>query len=268
VNGDASPNAHLPQPEVTMQDFFDAPTLFFLALALFILWRLRSVLGTRTGTERPPFNPYARKRGDKAEGADGPDGPEGAEDNVIDMPTPPQGVKPPRHDKKTQALKLETEIERVAAGSTEVAEGLRQICDTDASFSPRGFMDGAVSAYEMIVTAFANGDAKTLKGLLDKEVYESFAAEIEAREARKEKIDFTFVGFNDVKMIEARIDKRTVVITIIFNAQVVSATRDENGEIIDGDEVTVVNIADEWTFSRALRARDPNWKLIATNQLS
>ncbi|NOZ32168.1 MAG: Tim44 domain-containing protein [Alphaproteobacteria bacterium] len=242
-----------------MQDFFDMPTLFFLALALFILWRLRSVLGSRTGTERPPANPYARKKSDK---------PDAAEDNVIDMPPPQQGVKPPKHDKQTQALKLESEIKRVAEGREEVAEGLKQICESDTSFSPRGFMDGAVSAYEMIVTSFANGDAKTLKGLLDKEVYESFAAEIEAREERNEKIDFTFVGFNDVKMIEARIDKRTVVISIEFNAQVVSATRDENGEIIDGDEVTVVNIADEWTFSRGLRSRDPNWKLVATNQLS
>lgn len=245
-----------------MEEFLDIPTLFFIVIAIVIFWRLRSVLGTRTGTERPPFNPYERRDGDKADGK-----PE-TDDKVVAMPRRQNGVEPPRHDAETRALKLESEIERVAQGNESVAEGLKAIAETDSSFMPRAFMDGALGAYEMIVTAFANSDRKTLKTLLDKDVYDSFESEISAREGRDEKVDFTFVGFNDVKMTEAGMDKRNAVITVVFNAQVVSATRNATGDIVDGDAEAVVDIADEWTFARSTRSRDPNWKLIATNQLS
>jgi predicted lipid-binding transport protein (Tim44 family) len=241
-----------------MGNFFDLPTLFFLVLAVVILWRLRSVLGTRTGTERPPFNPYERRR---------PEAKQTPEDNVVNLPPRPAGVEPPKLDDNTRALKLQTELDRYAPDNEQLQKGLRAIVDADGSFSPKQFMDGAVEAYEMIVTAFAQGDRRTLKMLLDKDVYESFEGEITARESRNEKVDFTFVGFNDVKLNEAEIDKRTAHVTVEFNAQVISATRNEADEVVDGDKEAIVDIADEWTFARPLRSRDPNWKLIATNQL-
>jgi len=241
-----------------MGDFLDIPTLFFLVLAVVILWRLRSVLGTRTGNERPPFNPYERRR----TGA-----PEATEDNVVDLPPRRGGVQPPQHDEETRARKLETELERYAPDNEALQEGLKQVAGVDPSFTVKGFLDGAVTAYEMIVTAFAGGDRKTLRNLLDKDVFESFEGEISARESRHETVGFTFVGFNEVKLTEASFDKRLVQITVEFNAQVVSATRNEAGELIDGDEEAVVSIADEWTFARAVKSRDPNWKLVATNQL-
>lgn len=241
-----------------MGDFLDIPTLFFLVLAVVILWRLRSVLGTRTGNERPPFNPYERRR----TGA-----PESNEDNVVDLPPRREGVQPPRHDEETRVRKLETELERYASGNQSLQDGLKQIAGADPSFTPKGFLDGAVAAYEMIVTAFANGDRKTLRTLLDKDVFESFEGEISARESRRESVDFTFVGFNEVKLTEASFDKRVAQITVEFNAQVVSATQNESGELIDGDQEAVVSIADEWTFARPVKSRDPNWKLVATNQL-
>jgi predicted lipid-binding transport protein (Tim44 family) len=119
----------------------------------------------------------------------------------------------------------------------------------------------------MIVTAFAQGDRRALRGLLDKDVFDSFEGEIAAREGRSEKIDFTFVGFNNVKMTQAELDKRAAQITLEFNAQVISVTRNQAGGVVDGDADAVVTIADEWTFARPLRSRDPNWKLVATNQL-
>ncbi|HUV33262.1 MAG TPA: Tim44/TimA family putative adaptor protein [Devosiaceae bacterium] len=241
-----------------MGDFLDLPTLFFLVLAVVILWRLRSVLGTRTGSERPPFNPYERRREQSGEKGD---------DNVVALPPRQGGVEPPKLDEDTRALKLQNELERLAPDNQRLQDELRAIAEAEMSFTPKQFLDGAVDAYEMIVTAFAAGNRKTLKLLLDKEVYDSFESEIAAREARDEKVDFTFVGFNDVKFTEAEIDKRTAHVTLEFNAQVISATHNAAGELVDGDEEAIVNIADEWTFARPLRSRDPNWKLIATNPL-
>ncbi len=119
----------------------------------------------------------------------------------------------------------------------------------------------------MIVTAFAGGDRQTLKNLLDKEVYEGFERVIREREAAGHKVDFTFVGLPKIEISEAELDKRFASVTVRFHAEVVSATRDKDGTLIEGNADQVTNIADEWTFARSPKSRDPNWKLVATSQL-
>ncbi len=135
------------------------------------------------------------------------------------------------------------------------------------SFTPKSFLEGAKSAYEMIVTGFAAGDRKTLKNLLEKDVYDGFEHAITEREAAGHKIDFTFVGLPKVEIAEAELDKTHAQVTVRFNAEVVSATRDKDGALIEGNADQVQTIADEWTFARNPKSRDPNWKLVATNQL-
>jgi predicted lipid-binding transport protein (Tim44 family) len=120
----------------------------------------------------------------------------------------------------------------------------------------------------MIVTAFAAGDRKTLKPLLEKDVYDGFESAIAAREAAGKTIDFTFVGLPKIEITTAEIDKRDAHVTVAFTAQVVQATKDKAGAVIEGNASDTQTIADEWTFARSPKARDPNWKLIATNQLS
>ncbi|MGJ8528648.1 Tim44/TimA family putative adaptor protein [Maritalea sp.] len=239
-----------------MGDFFDIPTLFFLVIAVVVLLRLRSVLGTRDGFERPPERPDQNED----EGEDN-------SDNVVSLPNREPKVKPANLDAEKRALKLEAEVENYADNNAELAAGLNQIIQADQNFGPKSFMDGAISAYEMVVVAFAEGDRKTLKMILDKPVYEGFESAIEEREKRGEKVDFTFVGFSKVKMSNAEMDGKNALVTIEYAAQVVSATKNAEGQLIDGDEEAVVNIADEWTFSRNTKSRDPNWKLVSTNQL-
>lgn len=239
-----------------MGEFLDIPTLFFLVVAVVVLLRLRNVLGTRDGFEKPP------------EHKDAPTNESGADEgNVVSLPNRERPVAPVNLDAQKRRLKMDSEIERLAKGDEALSAGLNQIIKEDASFSPKSFMDGAISAYEMVVVAFANGDRKTLKMILDKQVYEGFESAIAEREARGETVDFTFVGFSDVKLRNAEIEDKNANVTIQYAAQVVSATKNADGELIDGDEETVVNIADEWTFSRNTKSRDPNWKLISTNQL-
>ena len=154
-----------------------------------------------------------------------------------------------------------------AHGDDKVAAGLKAIAEADPGFSPKSFMEGAKSAYEMIVTAFAAGDRQTLRNLLEKDVFDGFEKVIKDREAAGRKVDFTFVGLPKIEISEAELDKRNANVTIRFHAEVVSATRDKDGTLIEGNATEVTNIADEWTFARSPKSRDPNWKLVATSQL-
>jgi predicted lipid-binding transport protein (Tim44 family) len=128
-------------------------------------------------------------------------------------------------------------------------------------------MEGAKAAYEMIVTAFAQGDRQTLKNLLEKDVYDGFERAIAEREGRGEKVDFTFVGLPKVEISHAGLDKRNALIAVQFHAEVVSVTHARDGAVVEGTPDQIKAIADEWTFARNPKSRDPNWKLVATNQL-
>ena len=243
-----------------MDEFFDIPTLIAIGIAVVVLWRLRSVLGTRTGNERGPRNPLQRSQQTTAQKADG---------NVTALNRPaPVEAAPVVADPDRRALKLEAEIDRLSHGDGHVATGLKAIADADPTFSPKDFLDGAKAAYEMIVTAFATGDRKTLKTLLDKDVYDGFESAIAAREADGKTVSFTFVGLPKIEIAHAEVDKRDARIAVAFTAEVVQATKDKDGAIVEGNATDVATIADEWTFARNPKSRDPNWRLVATNQLS
>lgn len=236
-----------------MTEFLDLPTLIIIGVAIVVLLRLRSVLGTRTGNERPPMS---RVRSS-----------EKADDDVV-VPLRPRDVPEADEDYERARRKFEAELDKLIGDQPELRAGLIEINETDASFTPKSFLDGATQAYEMIVTAFAAGDRKTLKELLDKDVFEGFDTAITDRDAEGHKVEFTFVGLPGIEITDAGVDKRTASVTVKFDAQVVSATKDSDGKLIEGHPENTVDISDEWTFARSTRARDPNWKLVATNQLS
>ena len=236
-----------------MNEFLDLPTLIVIVVAIFVLFRLRSVLGTRTGNERPPL-----ERRKPAEAA-------AADDTVV--PLRPRGAGNPQLDDELRSRKLEAEIEQFARDNPDLANGLRAVAGADTSFTPKSFLEGAKQAYEMIVTAFATGDRQTLKNLLEKDVFEGFQRAIADREAAGHKIDFTFVGLPKIDISDAEYDKKNVMVTVRFRAEVVSATRDKDGTLVEGNADQVQTIADEWTFARNPKSRDPNWKVVATSQL-
>jgi predicted lipid-binding transport protein (Tim44 family) len=237
-----------------MDEFFDIPTLIVIGVAIFVLFRLRGVLGTRTGNERTPLQRAQTTK------------PANNDEKIV--PMRPVTSNAPEGDAEKRALKLAAEIEQMSRGNAEIATGLKAIADADPGFSPKSFLEGAKGAYEMIVTAFAQGDRKTLKNLLEKDVYDGFERAIADREAAGNKIDFTFVGLPKIEISDADLDKRDARVAVKFNAEVVQATRDKDGNLLDGNADQVQAIADEWTFARSPKSRDPNWKLVATNQLS
>ncbi|NMA97912.1 MAG: Tim44 domain-containing protein [Phyllobacteriaceae bacterium] len=238
-----------------MDDFLDLPTLIAIVVAVFVLFRMRSVLGSRTGNERPPID---RSRSTPTEKA--------AQNDDTVVPLRPRAAQPDLDDER-RARKLEAEIEQASHGDEGLANGLKAVAAADPTFTPKSFLEGAKAAYEMIVTAYAEGDRQTLKNLLDKDIFESFQRAIADREAAGQKVDFTFVGLPKVDITEADYDKKNVLVTVRFQAEVVSATRDADGNLVEGNPDQIQVIADEWTFARNPKSRDPNWKVIATSQL-
>lgn len=234
-----------------MDGFVDITTIIFLAIAVVVFIRLRSVLGRRTGTERPPFDPYSRREGM----------PGAANDKVIDLPrragTAPVAPEP------GPVVSLD-KLKKYAPEGSPTLEGLKALVNVDPSFDPQEFLNGARGAYEMIVTAFAEGDRRTLKQLLSREVYDGFVAAIAEREERGETIEFNFVGIDKADITAASARGTTEQVTVRFLSKLISATRDKAGEVVDGDPVHVSDVTDIWTFSRESTSRDPNWKLVAT----
>jgi predicted lipid-binding transport protein (Tim44 family) len=231
-----------------MQDTFDVTTLIFLFLAVFVIWRLRSVLGQKTGHEQPPLDPYAR-RDSSTKAANGNDG-----DNVVRLPGAAANGAAGAADR----------WKGIAAPGSRLAAGLDEIARVEPSFDAAGFLEGSKAAYEMIVMAFAQGDRRALKDLLRKDVYEGFEKAITERERRGERVETTFVSIDKAEMLGAEVRGGTGEIMVRFQSKLITATRDASGSVVDGSPDAVVDVTDVWTFDRDLGSRDPNWRLIAT----
>jgi predicted lipid-binding transport protein (Tim44 family) len=240
-----------------MTGFVDIYTIIFLVIAVVVVLRLRGVLGKRTGHERPPFDPYSRRETLPGPGT-------AADSNVIGLPQRAEVRNAPPGEIGAAA---EERIKTIAPEGSPLNAGLTAVAGADRSFDPKEFIAGAKSAYEMIVTAFAEGDRKTLKQLLSREVFDGFVQAITQREARNESIEFKFVGIDKADITGASLKGGSAQITIRFLSKLVSATRDGGGKVIDGDPVKVGDVTDIWTFARETASRDPNWKLIATESV-
>ena len=232
-----------------MSEGFDLYTLVFLVLAVFIFFRLRSVLGQRPGTERPPTERPRRPTAAQT--------PTPANDKVVPLPV---RTAEPEAD-ESPAFRWTG----IAAEGSELAAGLDAISAADRSFEPKSFSGGAKAAYEMIVNAYNSGDRKTLKPLLARDVYDGFVQAIGERETRGEAVDSKFVSLDKAEIIAASLKGKTAQVTVRFVSQMISVTRDRGGEIIDGSPDKITEVTDQWTFARETSASDPNWRLIATD---
>ncbi|MEM8812298.1 MAG: Tim44/TimA family putative adaptor protein [Pseudomonadota bacterium] len=237
---------------------FDIYSLIFLVLAIAIFFRLRSVLGKRTGNERPPFDPYSRPDQDQATPG------RANNENVISLPNARDNSDAEPAVEANDEVASDKRIDKIAPSGTPLNASLNLIRDADSSFDPSEFLAGARAAYEMIVIAFAEGDRKTLKQLLAREVFDGFNTAIADRESRNESADTTFVGIDKAEFSDAVLKSGQAQVTVRFQSQLISATRDKNGAVIDGDPNKVIDVTDVWTFARDVGSRDPNWHLIAT----
>ncbi len=239
-----------------MNQVFDPFNIIIIAVAVIIFFRLRSVLGTRTGNEEP-FDPFA---GDSENTADA------REDNDNVVPLPGRNKQKPRIE-----ISDDDDLEErkpvwqgFAKKGSAVAKGIEKLAEADPQFSPKEFLDGAKMAYEMIVSAFAEGDKQTLKPLLSREVYEGFVSAIDDRKKNNHILESRFVGINKADIVKLDMPGNMVQISIRFVSDLITATLDKEGRVVDGDPNEIQEITDVWTFERQIGARDPNWRLIAT----
>ncbi len=219
--------------------FFDI--IILAMIAGFLILRLRRVLGRRDGHEggyHDRFN--EREQLDKEDG----------DDNIVHLPD--------RSEATAEGPSLDIDAD------DPVAAGLTQIRVADPSFSPDEFVEGGKMAFEMILNGFASGDRKTLKGLLSPDVYKNFDEAITERERAGEVLEDTLVGIRSAEIVEATMDGHHSIVTVKFVSEQISALRDADGNIIDGNPNEVIDVTDFWTFSRDARSSDPNWTLIGT----
>ncbi|MDB5545803.1 MAG: calcium-binding protein [Hyphomicrobiales bacterium] len=229
----------------------DVTTIVFALLAIFVVWKLRSVLGTRTGNEQPPLETFRRN-------APEPQPDDGAR-TILRFPG--GGAEPEREaatpDRRAAWL-------RIPGVEEKVVTGLEAIASADPTFEPKSFIEGAKTAYEMIIMSYAAGNRPALQDLLSKDVFESFAAAIAEREQRGETVDTTFVSIDRTTIEDAQLRPPTAQVSLRFQSKLITATRDRSGVIIEGNGDKVVDMVDVWTFARDTTSRDPNWRLVAT----
>lgn len=240
-----------------MNEAFDISNLFFLVLAGVIFWRLRGVLGRRTGNERKPYDPYK-----PSQNGEGPVAHNENDGNVIPLPNRNQ---PEVYSPEADVTTIDDEIfDAIAPADSELGKNLRKIAKKDPGFHPTEFLDGAKFAYEMIVMAFASGDRNSLESLLSKEVFAGFEQAIDEREDRGDIMESSFIGIEKANIIEAKLQGKKTRLTVNFLSELISSTKNAKGKLIEGDPKKVTEVTDIWTFEREITANDPNWKLVST----
>ncbi|WP_036284493.1 Tim44/TimA family putative adaptor protein [Methylocystis sp. ATCC 49242] len=222
---------------------FDPSLVVFAALAVFVIWKLRSVLGVRVDRDAPPPAQFQPRR----------PSPAGA--------TPLPGAAP-LDDGAAARRNVPASWEGVAEKGGAAASGLDAIAAADPRFDGQAFLDGARRAYDMIVSAFARGDRDQLRPLLSKEVFDGFAAEIARREENGETMETAVIAIDSALVESARAAPRLNEITVRFATRLMNLRRNKEGETIEGGHT--IPVVELWTFARDPRASDPNWKLVAT----
>lgn len=226
--------------------------IVFALIAAFLIYRLNSVLGTRHGGERQRPNPFGER----------PDAPASAqpakEGLVIDGEVLPAAPAAPR------ALVLDGIVDPSFDTEGRVRAGLEDIAGADRFFDAPTFIGGARAAFEMIVMAYARGELDTLKDLLSPKLYNDFKAGVQAREKAGHTTDITIHRIKKAHIIEAHLGGTMAYVTVDFDVEQTTVTRDRDGRVVEGDPDRVFSVEDIWTFTRDTRSSDPNWTLIET----
>ncbi len=212
--------------------------IFFAALAVFFLIRLRQVLGQRTGNEQK----YKHHK-------------------ILQMPLPGQ-----KHQTENVAEKsnIENEQEKSFLLSAELVNNVYELQRQYPAFQPSTFVKGAKIAFEAILEAYAAGDTNTLKALVDQDMFDLFDQAIITRQQKGQRQETMIVAIKEAKIRSIQSDAARAVISVIIVSEQINAIRNQQGQVIEGDATAVMTVRDLWTFAKDLRRTDPNWLLITT----
>lgn len=209
--------------------------LVLAGIAIFLILKLRSVLGTREGFEKPAL---------------------------------PREEKPRGKDTKLEVIEggPDRDITDHVDGKSPAADALASMKEADPSFTVTGFLQGARAAYEMIITAFDKGEIDEIRPYLGDDVEKSFADAIQQRSEQGLSVESTFIGIREMTIKDATFDSGNAEITMRFVAEMTSAVKNVSGDVVEGDKRAVRRQRDVWTFGRKMSSDNPNWQLVATGE--
>ena len=224
-----------------MNTFFTPDLIFFVLVAAFLIIRLRSVLGRRTGNEKRPKDILMYQ------------------DTVLGS-----GKKKTISEKED--IKEKSFDESLSKNKVNLKKGtaLEKIYYFDQTFSTKKFLAGAKNAYQQIINSYANGEINKIKYLLDSKVFSTFSNEIKSRVKKKYTLEHTLISIKSAAVEKIYVKSSIADIVVKFVSEQVNLLKNKDGKVLKGNDEYIENHTNYWTFSKDLKSNDPNWKLIVT----
>ena len=221
-----------------MNNFFSVDLIFFIMIAALLVFRLRNVLGRRTGNEKKPGFGFS------------------FDAKVLDKNS--NNIKEIKINKEhiLNSLKKYKNLDKNG--------DLKRIYILNPNFSPKKFLKGAKDAFEIIVAAYAKGNLKKVKDLLSPNIFKTFSNISNQRIKKKQTLEHTLISFKSEEIKRIILKSTIAEIAVRFVTEQINLLKNNKGQIIEGNNDYIENHIDYWTFSKDLKFSNPNWKLIVT----
>ena len=211
--------------------------LILAMIAVFIINRLRNVLGKKTGNESDIVEKFTQRKNTFKESEP---------DSVLDQ----------------KVTKLNNSIKKNLHSNKKINSAINEILEIDDKFEISSFCDGAKKAFEYILTEYSSDNLKALKNLVSENIYKAFEDQVNLRAKNKEKLEITVISVKNPEIKSVNLEKKYVAyFKLLFDSEQVQVTKNSNDEIIDGDNNQILQIKEIWTFSKNLKSKNPNWIL-------
>ena len=209
--------------------------LILAMIAIFIINRLKNVLGKKTGNEHDIVEKYSRGKAKFEE-------------------SPPDQISKSNQDQKTVK-------DVFFHNDPKINSDLRKIHNQDENFSSKEFLDGSKKAFEYIIKNYSEEKLEPLKNLLSSSIYKDFKSQIDERIKKSQNLDITIIGIKSAEIVNASLKSKIAIICVKFSSEQVQVIKDLEGKIVEGDNNQILSIDEKWSFSKNLKSKDPNWTL-------
>ena len=210
--------------------------LILAMIAIFIINRLKNVLGKKTGNEQDIVEKFSRNKTNFKE-------------------SPPDQIT----NDKTGETKKPRDI--FFHQDPTINSNLRKIHKLDNNFESESFLNGSKKAFEFIIKNYSEENLESIKSLLSKNIFNDFDTQINKRIQQSQDLDITIIGIKDAEIVSANLRSSNAIITVKFSSEQVHILKDQKGKVIEGDSNQILTINENWTFSKNMKNKDPNWTL-------
>ena len=224
-----------------MNTILSPDLIFFLLVAVFLIVRLRSVLGRRTGNEKKSKDIFTYQ------------------DSILEP-----DKKKVLEQKTSLKRKLSVGLPEKKLNNLKSDKGLEKIFYFDKNFSTKKFLEGAKIAFQSIIKTYAKGEINKIKNLLSNNVFSAFSNEIKSRAKKKHSLEHTLISLKSADIEKINVRSSIADIVVKFASEQVNLLKNEKGKILSGNDEYIENHTDYWTFSKDLKSSNPNWRLIVT----